>query len=606
MKRITLFISLLLCLLLTSATAQTFDYSKLEPHPRLLLKKGGEAAIKESLQKNPELMKIHRQILSYCEDIMVVPNETRVMEGKRLLAVSRNVLKKVFYLSYAYRMTGDVKYANRAEQEMLAACSFTDWNPSHYLDVAEMTFGLSIGYDWLFDVLKDSSKATIRKAIQEKAFESSKDKKKAWFYTAYNNWNQVCNGGLVYGALATFEDNREASTAIIEKAMEAIKLPLAEYNPDGAYSEGYGYWGYGTTFQVLLIEAIETALNTTFDLSGFQGFLKTPKYLQFMTAPSGQCFNYSDAGKSVICNLAMFWFARRTGDSSLLWVERNCLRQEKPQVAEDRLLPALVLFGSAFDLNKIEQPSTNFWLGKGKTPVILARTGWAKKEDAYLGMKGGSPSTSHAHMDAGSFVFETSGVRWAMDLGMQSYYSLEKEKVDLWNMSQEGGRWDVFRLNNYVHNTLTVNDKKHNVNSHADIVKTYNTPNRMGGRIEMTDVFGGDLKAAQRDIVLKDKKYLEVTDYIKTSDIPAKLMWVMCTPAAAKVVDDKTIELEKDGKLLHLTVKAPVAVNLKIWSNTPVHSYDQPNPGSQRVGFELSLPARKNARIEVTLMPVEK
>ena len=30
---------------------------------------------------------------------------------------------------------------------MLAIAQFADWNPSHFLDVAEMTMGMAIGYD---------------------------------------------------------------------------------------------------------------------------------------------------------------------------------------------------------------------------------------------------------------------------------------------------------------------------------------------------------------------------------------------------------------------------------------------------------------------------
>jgi len=66
-------------------------------------------------------------------------------EGKRLLAISRIALKRIYYLSYAYRMTGERKYALRAEQEMLAVSRFTDWNPTHFLDVGEMVMALAIG-----------------------------------------------------------------------------------------------------------------------------------------------------------------------------------------------------------------------------------------------------------------------------------------------------------------------------------------------------------------------------------------------------------------------------------------------------------------------------
>src|SRR5690606_40814116 len=46
------------------------------------------------------------------------------------------------------------------------------------------------------------------------------------FLTRHNNWNPVCNGGLVYAALAIFEDEQEQATAIIERALESSKLPL--------------------------------------------------------------------------------------------------------------------------------------------------------------------------------------------------------------------------------------------------------------------------------------------------------------------------------------------------------------------------------------------
>ena len=51
-------------------------------------------------------------------------------------------------LSYAYRTTGELKYAERAEKEMLYMAGYDNWNPEHFLDVAEMTMALSIGYDW--------------------------------------------------------------------------------------------------------------------------------------------------------------------------------------------------------------------------------------------------------------------------------------------------------------------------------------------------------------------------------------------------------------------------------------------------------------------------
>lgn len=127
----------------------------------------------------------------------------------------------------------------------------------------------------------------------------------------------------------------------------------------------------------------------------------------------------------------------------------------------DRLLPNILIFSKELDFNNIKAPKGNYWYGRGDKPVFVYRSGWNSKNDTYLGVVGGSASIPHGHMDAGSFIYEKNGVRWAIDLGLQSYYTLEKEGVDLWNKDQNGQRWDVFRLGNTAHSTITINNEKH-------------------------------------------------------------------------------------------------------------------------------------------------
>lgn len=255
--------------------------------------------------------------------------------------------------------------------------------------------------------------------------------------------------------------------------METNPKAMVGYGPDGGYPEGFGYWGYGTSFQVMLIAALESAFGTDNGLSQAPGFMESARFMQYMTAPSGDCFCFSDSPVEAECNMMMFWFAGKEKDLSLLWIERQYLDRPDMPFAEDRLLPSLMVFCSQLDLNRIGKPKKNFWFSRGDTPVFIYRGGWDSKEDTYLGVKGGSPSTSHAHMDAGSFIFERDGVRWAMDLGMQSYITLESKGVDLWNMSQNGQRWEVFRLSNIAHNTLTINGERHLVESNAPITRTF-------------------------------------------------------------------------------------------------------------------------------------
>lgn len=181
---------------------------------------------------------IHTATLGEADRIITLPVSERIKTGMRLLAVSRENLRRIFILSYAYRMTGQEKYLVRAEQEMLKAASFSDWNPSHFLDVGEMTMALGVGYDWLYPALSEASRRTIREAIVEKGFKPSYDTAYNWFVDAEHNWNQVCNGGLAFGAIAVAESEPEWAQKIIDRAIDKVRLPMRHYAPDGAYPEG--------------------------------------------------------------------------------------------------------------------------------------------------------------------------------------------------------------------------------------------------------------------------------------------------------------------------------------------------------------------------------
>jgi hypothetical protein len=43
-------------------------------------------------------------------------------------------------------MTADSHYAKRAERELLAIARFSDWHPDEFLDVAELTTAVAVGY----------------------------------------------------------------------------------------------------------------------------------------------------------------------------------------------------------------------------------------------------------------------------------------------------------------------------------------------------------------------------------------------------------------------------------------------------------------------------
>jgi hypothetical protein len=561
-------------------------------HPRILLLKGEEDEIIRQVKRHKEWNHIHQGILAECDRLLAEPPVDRVLTGKRLLGKSRECLRRVFQLSYAYRTSKQKKYLQRAEKELLAVAAFEDWNPSHFLDVAEMTMAVAIGYDWLYHDLSAEAKKTIRNAIVTKGLEPSYNDKYNWFLTSDHNWNQVCNAGMTFGALAIADDEPELAAKTISRAVETLpKSMITSYKPDGAYPEGFSYWEYGTSFNVLFVSAVEKALGKDFGLSDSPGFLKTAGFLENLVGPTGLAHNWGDSGLREGLSPAMFWFAAKNNDPSLLWNQKKHLEIAEGRFVSNRLLPALLIWGIKTDLSTIQPPVKKIWVGQGPSPVGLMRTSWTDPTAIFVGVKAGSPSVNHAHMDIGSFVLDAQGERWAMDFGMQDYNSLESKGVDLWNRTQNSQRWQVFRLNNFAHNTLSFDGQLQNAKGYAKIDAWSDKPGQLAVMTDLSQMYEGQVKSAQRGIAIRNEKYVVIRDEVKTTDKPVTMRWNLLTAAEVKIRDGKTVELTQKGKKMLLVFDTKANIQIKTWSTTPQHDYDALNPDTQFVGFEALLPA---------------
>jgi hypothetical protein len=584
---------LLLCLCSVSALAQQIklptDHNT-PGHPRLLLFDSELSDLKKTIASNETWTRMHNALIEESMNIMNKPPLERIQIGRRLLSTSREALRRIFYLSYVARMTGENKFSQRAEKEMLAIASFTDWNPSHFLDVAEMTMAMAIGYDWLYGKLSEQSRKTIETAIMTKGIAPSYDEKYNFFLSAVHNWNQVCNAGMTFGAIALADVNPELAHKTIERSLNTIHLPMEEYKPDGAYPEGYSYWGYGTSFNVLFLSAIEKLYGTDFDLSKKSGFLNTATFLENMVGPTGQPFNWGDCGSSAGLSVASFWFAEKNHDSSLLWQQKQILEKENYSgFTNDRILPAVMIWGKNIEMQKVTPPGYTTWIGQGANPVALMRTSWSDPKSIYLGFKTGSPSVNHGHMDIGSFVMEADGIRWAADFGMQEYESLESKGIQVFGRTQDAQRWTIFRLNNFAHNTLTFDNELQRVKGYAKIDRASTNRNFPFAISDISSVYEGQVAAAKRGVGIVEKKFVIVRDEIKNSNKKTTMRWTMLTHAGVVIANQNTIILKQEGEELHLRFESSTPITLKTWSTEPTTDYDAANPGTTLIGFETIL-----------------
>ncbi len=572
-------------------------------HPRLFLAAGAETRLRQQIAANPVMTRIQAELLRDADRELASRPVEHVKIGRRLLDKSRTALSRVLHLGLAWRLTGEKKYLDRARAELVAVAQFPDWNPSHFLDVAEMTAAVGVGYDWLYSELDDATRRLLRAAMVEKGLNASL-KSNSWTKSK-NNWNQVCNGGITVGALAIAESEPALAAQLIARAVNTVPVSMHEYVPDGAYPEGPGYWGYGTTYNVILISALQSALGTDFGLSQQPGFLATADYYLHVTGPSGLYFNYSDCGRGGQgVSPAMFWFAAQRNEPYLLWSEWAKLAppDERERRAgrggRERTAPMLLLWMSPNQAQPT-RPIALSWTAQGPNPVAFHRSSWDAAA-SFVAIKGGSPGLNHAHMDVGAFVMDADGVRWADDLGSQEYNSLESKGVNLWGKTQDAQRWTIFRLGTSSHNVLMVDGQMQRVAGDARIVVA------KSGRtvVDTGAIYQGQLARARRGVVLQADRTVRVQDEFTTLGKATAVRWAMVTHADVNVEGPGRATLTQAGKKLGFRVLEPADAGLKIYPTDPPPSdLDAGNKGTRMIGFEVQVPAGKSQRLVVQLVP---
>lgn len=569
------------------------------PHPRILMTDYEAAEIAEAVKTSDKMKTIEDVIYNMADNAVKVKPTWYEKTGKRLLGQSRRSLRNLFSLSYAYRQTKDEKYLKAAEAELESVCSFADWNPSHFLDVAELCLGVSIGYDWLYYDLPDSLKSKVEQAIEHNAFDAALGKNSwCWFYKKDNNWNQVCNTGLVYGAFAIGDKVPEKADKIFEKCFETIHLPVDQYGPDGAYPEGPMYWGYGTQFNTLLNYQLSMAGLEPYVGDG--GFDKTADFFLHSIGPTGYYFNYSDGGKVGEPCIGSYYFAALKDDPALMW---NVLHQP---VERDRVLPAALIFAHKLSLYTPTKPTELTWIGRGTTPVYFARTAWDDPNALFFGVKGGYGRVSHAHLDQGSFVFDALGERWAVDIGSENYYNIEKEGVDLWSMEQDSDRWQLLSYNNMHHNTLTFDGQLQDIEGRAEITHEYAKKNRKGVSLNLTPCYD-NVDSVLRTICLVKGKKLEIHDYVAVEKA-VTMDWNMVTDmdTECEIMGDGKVLMHRNGKMVTVTMRAAKSVKFEthVEDCLPETSYEKAK--CRRIRFSAHIPDNSEVNFSVTLSPMMK
>lgn len=553
--------------------------------PKLILTKPLRRNLQQKLNSDPVIKNVYRAIELNAAKILEQPLLERIQTGRRLLHVSREMLYRMNVLGMVYQVDKNKEILDRINDEILAVCNFSDWNPSHFLDVAEMAMAVAIGLDWTEG---DLPKPTIRKAkdaLIEKGINPSFDGTPGWV-NGTNNWNQVCNGGMIAASIMIADENPELAARTISRSIDGMPNALVEYGPDGVYPEGATYWGYGTAFTVLTASMLESAFGKDYGISNYPAFRESALFKKLSEAPSGMYYNFADCGDNRGKNgdMTLAWFAKTYNYPLFFEKERFMIAPEEMSKLTRHAGAGLVWL-SQYEPVDIEPALPYAWSGKGDNPIVFFRD---DENQYYFGGKGGRGTVNHGNMDAGSFIWELNGVRWVIDPGNQSYHELEKTGFNLWGRCQECERWTLITKNNYGHSTITVNDQLHVVDGFASL-EDFTKGAEPSATFDMSPVFEGTLDMIKRTFTKDSPHSLIIEDQIKTNENTKLVTWQLMTTAEVIPVNGGAI-LKQAGKQIQLENLSHSEFSMSIVSLDPAPlELDRQIAGLKRV--ELRIPS---------------
>ncbi len=527
-------------------------------HPRLLFSKQEEQRIRDLFGTEPLLDSLYVGLMKEAERLLLVPPQEdprrEIKNTKDILPISREQVYRMVNLALAYRLSGDRRFAEKAEKELVHVCNFPDWDPIHYLDVAEMTTAVAIGYDWLYDVLAPSTRQLVVHSIKTKALdlvveEYNTGNADSWAKRE-TNWNVVCNTGMVLGALAIEEHYPELAKHIIGEAVRYIPNCLKHFAPDGVCYEGPAYWGYTNMYLSLLLKALNDNFGGDFGLSEMVGVDKSVLYYMHSTSPSGKIFNFANSGSTApAAEPIYFYFSRAFNQPEVATFYRDVLSKTVHEGNYFRFYFLSIPWYDTASSTADVLPKLKVY--EGINDIVVFNGNRNIPNSLYLIAKTGDPDMAHQQLDIGTFIVEMNGIRWTDDLGTDNY-----NLPGFWDYKPDGQRWTYFRNSNFSHNTLSIDHKLQNSAGTGEIDRLDDRAAQPFVTMNMSTAYAGQSRFVYRTFRMLDDTRILVTDSVGLQSPSQSVQWSVITSADVECKGNIAV-LRKDGKSFSLKIASP-------------------------------------------------
>lgn len=326
-----------------------------------------------------------------------------------------------------------------------------------------MSAAFGIAYDWLYEMWTDDKKEMIRFTLNKYGLSlgvlNLQGGPNGWWSGdgIKGNWNCVCNSGLTLASLAVLGDDTTGNA----ETLLGLTVPNAKENcafavsDDGTWAETANYWYFGTTGWAEMTSSLMTATGSDYGmLTNNPNFNLTGLFHLYVQGATS-LFNYGDHGPNKFSTTAnsMMFMAEQFKNPVYALYQREQWDAADPwsMFWYDPTVSGAFWDGTALD--GFFDNHTDQWASM--------RSSFTDIDALYVAIKAGmlQEHQTHNDLDAGDFVIDALGTRWAGDLGSGDYNSINYFSND----TQNSDRWLYYRKMTEGQNTILVGKQNQNV-----------------------------------------------------------------------------------------------------------------------------------------------
>jgi hypothetical protein len=403
-----------------------------QKHPYLFFTKDKVDQLKNRMKTDTLINNSWKHMLSEADDLLI----------------KGDAKAKIDYLSLAYLVTGEEKYAGKVKEVLLKLCTQKTWSNEEMmkrepawtsdLKTAENCWTVAIGYDAVYNTLSAAEKKTIVDGVVRMGIKTAlndwvlPDTRIHTLNSMGHNWWSACVGMAGIASLAIMDEHKEAG-----KWAETVSVAFEEWfkfngddlqfkpktmDKDGGMYESFNYASFGTGEYLFF----RLAFANTFPkksqpvIKGLENMANW--FMQASYPRNGEIYslNFGDSESAVAADRSVkLLYALGYKNPNSLWY----LNQTAYNIHKEGLAVSTPI-GLLYEPDMKDAPS----MPDLPTGAIYEDMDWAmlrnswKKNETMLGVKSGY-TWNHSHADANSFILFHKGEPIIKDAGNSWYAS---------------------------------------------------------------------------------------------------------------------------------------------------------------------------------------